>query len=260
MGAQQSSLLRSNVPLANARGRAGAAPPLQSYHIGFIRLIASASPTQARGVDKTNDRSNLFLVSKGEETRQAILSRAFELATVVGLSGLSIGRLAEATGLSKSGLFAHFGSKEALEVAVVEEASRQFVQEVMVPALREPRGEPRLRALVERWIAWSQRPGGCFFAGASTELDDRPGPPRDALVRAIKDWVDELAKAVRIGIREGHFRPDVDPDQVAFEIYGIVLGMHTFHRFLREPTTLDRARKAFERLLDASRVAPPRPR
>ena len=199
-------------------------------------------------------------MSKGEETRQAILARAFELATVIGVSGLSIGRLAEETGLSKSGLFAHFGSKEALEVAVVEEASRQFVQEVMVPALRQPRGEPRLRALFDRWVAWGQRPGGCFFVGASTELDDRPGPPRDALVRAIKDWVDELAKAVRIAISEGHFRPDVDPEQLAFEIYGVMLGMHTFYRFLREPTSLERTRTALDRLLDAARVASPRSR
>ena len=134
-------------------------------------------------------------MAKGEETRAAILARAFELATVVGVSGLSIGRLAEATGLSKSGLFAHFGSKEALEVAVVEEASRQFVQDVMVPALRSPRGEPRVRALFDRWLAWGQRPGGCFFVAASSELDDRSGPPRDALVQAIRDWIDELSRA-----------------------------------------------------------------
>src|SRR6188472_1566267 len=120
-----------------------------------------------------------MVMAKGEETRQAILGRAYELANVVGVSGLSIGRLAEATGLSKSGLFAHFGSKEALEVAVVEEASRRFVQEVMVPALSHARGEPRLRALFENWVKWGQRPGGCFFVGVSTELDDRPGPPRD---------------------------------------------------------------------------------
>jgi AcrR family transcriptional regulator len=192
-------------------------------------------------------------VSKGEETRQAILGRAFELANVVGVTGLSIGRLAEATGLSKSGLFAHFGSKEALEVAVVEEASRQFVQAVMVPALREPRGEPRVRALFEHWLTWGQRPGGCFFVGASAELDDRSGPARDALVRACKDWVDELAKAVRIAIREGHFRSDADPDQLAFEIYGIMNSMHLFFRFLHDPTALDRTRAAFERLVASAR-------
>jgi AcrR family transcriptional regulator len=194
-------------------------------------------------------------VSKGEETRQAILERAFELANVVGVTGLSIGRLAEATGLSKSGLFAHFGSKEALEVAVVEEASRQFVQAVMVPALRQPRGEPRVRALFEHWLAWGQRPGGCFFVGASAELDDRTGPARDALVRACKDWVDELAKAVRIGVREGHFRSDADSDQAAFEIYGIMTGGHLFNRFLREPAAIERTRKAFERVLASLRVA-----
>jgi len=194
-------------------------------------------------------------VSKGDATRQAILARAFELATVIGVSGLTIGRLAEATGLSKSGLFAHFGSKEALEVAVVEEASRQFVQDVMVPALRKPRGEPRLRALFENWLRWGDRPGGCFFVGASTELDDRPGPPRDALCRGIKDWVDELAKAVRIAISEGHFKSDVNPEQLAFDIYAIMLGMHTFHRFLRDPAALARTRTAFDRLLAGSRVS-----
>lgn len=196
-------------------------------------------------------------MSKGEATRQAILGRAFELATVVGVSGLSIGRLAEATGLSKSGLFAHFGSKEALEVAVVGEAQRQFVDEVMLPALREPRGEPRVRAMFERWLTWGERPGGCFFVGTSSELDDRPGPARDALVQSCKDWIDAIATAVRIAVSEGHLRPDTDPDQLSFELYGIVMGAHTFHRFLRLPGSLDRARAAFEQLLTTARVTRP---
>ena len=191
-------------------------------------------------------------VTKGEATRQAILDRAFELANVVGVSGLSIGQLAEATQLSKSGLFAHFGSKEALEVAVVEEASRRFVQDVMVPALREPRGEPRVRALYERWLAWGLRPGGCFFVGASAELDDRPGPPRDALVQTSKDWIDELAKAARIAVAEGHFRSDLDTAQFAFEEYSIMLGAHMFSRFIGDADAIPRARTAFERLLAAS--------
>ena len=194
-------------------------------------------------------------MAKGEETRQAILSRAFELANVVGVSGLTIGRLAEATGLSKSGLFAHFGSKEALEVAVVEEAARQFVQEVMVPALRKPRGEPRVRALYDRWLAWGERPGGCFFVGASAELDDRPGAPRDALAQACKDWVDSLATAAQIAVTEGHFRADLDPQQFAFELYGIMLGLHTYHRFLRDKGSLERAHHAFERLIAGSRAS-----
>jgi len=193
-------------------------------------------------------------VAKGEATRQAILARAFEVANVVGVSGLTIGRLAETTGLSKSGLFAHFGSKEALEVAVVEEAARQFVQDVMVPALRQPRGEPRVKALFERWLAWGDRPGGCFFVGASAELDDRPGPPRDALVQASKDWVDALATAARIAVLERHFRDDLDPEQFAFELYGIMMASHTFGRFLRQPDARARTRGAFDRLLADART------
>ena len=194
-------------------------------------------------------------MSKGEQTKQAILEKAFQIATVVGLSGVSIGRLAEETGLSKSGLFAHFGSKEALDVAVVEEGSRQFIEEVMVPALRHPRGEPRLRALFENWLAWGGRPGGCFFVSASAELDDRPGPPRDALVRAQKDWVDELAKATRIAIQEGHFHANVDPEHFAFEMYSLMLGSHLFMRFLHEPKALSRTRHSFDRLIASARAS-----
>jgi AcrR family transcriptional regulator len=197
-------------------------------------------------------------VAKGEETRQAILSRAFELANVVGVTGLTIGRLAEATRLSKSGLFAHFGSKEALEVAVVEEATRLFVHEVMVPALRRPRGEPRVRAMFERWLTWGQRPGGCFFVGASAELDDRPGPPRDALAQACRDWLDALATAAEIAITEGHFRRDLDARQFAFELWSIMLGTHSLHRFLHDSTALDRAHHAFERLIAQARASHPR--
>jgi len=199
-------------------------------------------------------------MAKGEQTRQAILARAFELAKMVGLSGLSIGRLAEDTGLSKSGLFAHFGSKEALEVAVVGEAARQFVAQVMAPALQKPRGEPRLRALFEHWLAWGQRPGGCFFVGAISELDDRSGPPRDALVQTCKDWLDALATAARITVTEGQFRADVDPDQFAFEVYSVMLGFHAYQKFLHEPVSLARARAALERLLASARPPAPRSR
>jgi AcrR family transcriptional regulator len=193
-------------------------------------------------------------VAKGEQTRQAILARAFEIAKTVGLSGLSIGRLAEETGLSKSGLFAHFGSKEALEVAVVGEAARQFVEFVMVPALQRPRGVPRIRALFDRWIQWGERPGGCFFVGAAAELDDRSGPPREVLAQTCKDWLDTLATAARIAITEGHFRPDLEPDQFAFEAYSIMLGFHAYQKFLREPASLGRARAAFERLVAGARA------
>ncbi|HMG24059.1 MAG TPA: TetR/AcrR family transcriptional regulator [Kofleriaceae bacterium] len=199
-------------------------------------------------------------MAKGEATRQAILSCAFDLAKTVGLSGLSIGRLAEDTALSKSGLFAHFGSKEALLVAVVEEATRQFVAFVIAPALQKPRGEPRVRELFERWVQWGLRPGGCFFVAAVAELDDRPGTPRDALVQACKDWLEALATAARISVAEGHFRADLDPDQFAFDVYGIMLGFHTYQKFLRSPESLRRARESLERLVVSARAPAARPR
>jgi AcrR family transcriptional regulator len=199
-------------------------------------------------------------VAKGEQTRRAILARAFEIAKTSGLSGLSIGRLAEETGLSKSGLFAHFGSKEALCVAVVEEAAQQFVEFVMAPALQKPRGEPRIRALFERWVEWGQQPGGCFFVGAVAELDDQPGPARDALVQSCRDWLDALATAARITVTEGQFRADVDPDQFAFELYSTMLGFHTYQKFLRSPASLARARDSLERLLTAARAPVTQPR
>jgi AcrR family transcriptional regulator len=192
-------------------------------------------------------------MAKGEATRQAILARALELAKLVGLSGLSIGRLAEDTGLSKSGLFAHFGSKEALCVAVVEEAARQFVASVIAPALQKPRGEPRVRALFDRFIDWGQQPGGCFFVAAIAELDDQPGPPRDRLIQSCKDWLDALATAARIAVVEGHFRADLDPEQFAFDVYGVMLGFHTYLKFLRAPDALARARASLERLLAGAR-------
>src|SRR5687768_8025264 len=136
-------------------------------------------------------------MSKGEETRREILGSALSLASEVGLEGLSIGLLAGRVGMSKSGLFAHFESKERLQVAVLEEATRRFVDLVVAPALRAPRGKPRVVALLERWLSWSQQdfmPGGCIFLSASGELDDRPGPARDALVASQRDWQDTLAE------------------------------------------------------------------
>jgi AcrR family transcriptional regulator len=201
-----------------------------------------------------NERSCFyFSMSKGQETRQAILARAFEIATVAGLQGLSIGHLAEQLELSKSGLFAHFGSKEALQVAVIEEAGRLFVQDTLLPALRAARGEPRVRALFNRWIEWGNRPGGCFFVAACAELDDRPGVARDALVTAQKAWLDEISTAVRIAIQEGHFRDDLDAEQFAFDAYSIMLGTHLFNRFLHDPAAPIRTRRSFDALIAAAR-------
>ena len=193
---------------------------------------------------------------KGELTRQSVLEHAASLASQVGLEGLTIGRLAEELALSKSGLFAHFRSKEALQIQVLEFAGQRFVDTVVRPALATPRGEPRVRALFERWLEWPRTgalAAGCLFVALATELDDRPGPARDRLVQLQKDWMEVLATSFRGGIREGHFRPDADPEQFAYDIYGIMLAHHHASRLLGDPGARARARRGFEALLDAAR-------
>jgi AcrR family transcriptional regulator len=199
-------------------------------------------------------------VKKGDRTRTLILNDALALAGEVGLEGLSIGSLAGRLGLSKSGLFAHFGSKEDLQLATLRHSQERFVQTVFHPALAIPRGLPRLRALFENWLSWiarSERPGGCVILAASVEYDDRPGPLRDALVTGQRELRGALAKAVRLGIEAGHLRADTDPWQVVFELMGIVLAVHHDRGLLHDPRALDRARKAFDRLVAAH--AAPRP-
>jgi AcrR family transcriptional regulator len=195
-------------------------------------------------------------MGKGELTRQAILDRATALASRVGLEGVTIGRLSEDLGLSKSGLFAHFGAKDALQVEILRYAADRFVQDVVKPALATPRGEPRVRAIFERWLGWGRShtvPGGCLFVAAASELDDRPGRARDELVRLQRDWMDTIAICFRSGITEGHFRADADPEQFAHDLYGVMLGCHHAARLLRDPAAESRARAAVESLLAAAR-------
>jgi AcrR family transcriptional regulator len=195
-------------------------------------------------------------VSKGETTKAAILAHASKLASRVGLSGLSIGRLASDLDLSKSGLFAHFQSKEALQIQVLDTASAQFVARVVKPALAEPRGEPRLTALFTRWLAWAKSqnmPGGCLFVAAAVELDDRPGKLRDRLVALQKGWLDIMANVVRSGVAEGKFRRDLDPEQFAHDLYAVMLGYHHASRLLKDPHAEQRASAGFHLLLAAAR-------
>ena len=179
------------------------------------------------------------------------------LATRVGLEGLTIGGLAEELRLSKSGLFAHFKSKEGLQLEVLRFAADAFVQAVIRPSLTAPRGEPRLRALVENWMTWPKRAcddAGCFFVATTAELDDRPGPVRDLLVQQQRDWLETIATVVRTGFTEGHFRRDVDPEQVAFELQGAMLAYHHAARLLADPKALRRAKAAVEAVIAAARV------
>jgi AcrR family transcriptional regulator len=199
----------------------------------------------------------LCAVRKGELTRHAILDRATGLASKVGLGGLTIGALATELDLSKSGLFAHFRSKEALQIQVLEHGAELFVERVVRPALAAPRGEARMRALFERWLDWvrsSVMPGGCLFVQASTELDDQPGPVRDRLVDFQRQWRDVIATSVRKGIEAGAFRRDVDPEQFAYDTLGVLLAYHHASRLLRDPRAEARARTAFDALLAAARA------
>jgi AcrR family transcriptional regulator len=194
---------------------------------------------------------------KGERTKETILDRATGLASQVGLTGLTIGVLADDLNLSKSGLFAHFRSKESLQIEVLNHAAERFREIVVRPALREPRGAPRIRALFELWRTWARDPalpGGCVFVAATAELDDRPGPVRERLVELQRDWVATIAISFRKGVEAGLFRDDIDPAQLAQDLYGIMLSYHLHTRLLGDAGAEARARRAFDRMLEEIEV------
>jgi AcrR family transcriptional regulator len=190
--------------------------------------------------------------TKGEQTRAAILDEALRVASKLGLEGLTIGGLAEATGMSKSGLFAHFGSREDLQLAVLEHAAHRYGETVLMPALKIERGLPRRRAMFEHWLDWtlaSGLPGGCIMIAAAAEYDDRPGPIRDAVIANQHRGNAVTRKAVRLAIEEGHLKTDTDPEQITFELLGIVLASHNHRRLLGDKEARTRALKAFEELV-----------
>ncbi len=195
---------------------------------------------------------------KGRQTRAAILDAALGLASHIGLEGLSIGALAEVTGMSKSGVFAHFGSREELQISVVREYHARFEDEVFRPALETARGLPRLRAMFARWLkrVSVEIDSGCIYISGAVEFDDRPGPVRDALVTMVRTWQGALGRAIRVAVSEGHLRADTDADQVLFEIHGLILALHHDARFLRHTGAEERARAAFERVVAHWAVLP----
>jgi AcrR family transcriptional regulator len=188
---------------------------------------------------------------KGRQTRAAIVDAALALASQIGLEGLSIGALAEVTGMSKSGVFAHFGSREELQISVVREYHAKFEDEVFRPSMSAARGLPRLRALFDRWVrrVSVEIDSGCIYISGAVEFDDRPGPVRDALVTMVQTWQNALERAIRAAVDEGHLRADTDAGQLLFEIHGLILALHHDARFLRQAGAEERARAAFERLL-----------
>jgi AcrR family transcriptional regulator len=190
-------------------------------------------------------------LQKGQQTRAAILDAALALASHIGLEGLSIGALAEVTGMSKSGVFAHFGSREELQISVVTEYHAKFEDEVFLPAMQAGRGLPRLRALFDRWVrrVSVEIDSGCIYISGAVEFDDRPGPVRDALVTMVETWQRALGRAIRAAVSEGHLRADTDVEQLLFEIHGLILALHHDARFLRHAGAVERARAAFERVI-----------
>lgn len=192
--------------------------------------------------------STLTATSKGCATREAIIDRAHEIARCTGLEGLSIGPLAQAVGMSKSGVFAHFGSREDLQLAVLEEAARRFGESVLVPALSQPRGLPRLRAVMRHWFEWvrGNSTGGCVLLASVAEYDDRPGPLRDMVVANEQRWRDALRRAIDQAIECGHLRAG-DADQYVFELYALPLAVHHQAGLFGEDVATRHGEQAVER-------------
>ena len=201
---------------------------------------------------------NGAVVHKGQQTKAAIVDAALGLATQIGLEGLSIGALAEVMHMSKSGVFAHFGSREELQISVIREYYARFEVEVFYPALGQPKGLPRLKALFKNWMNRTsvELDSGCLFISGAVEFDDRPGPVRDALAGSVKTWLAAMNRAVVQAKQAGHLARDVDEHQMAFEIHGLILALHYEARFLNTPGSVARAHTGFANILARYTSAP----
>lgn len=201
---------------------------------------------------KLTDSTPKFM-RKGELTRAAILDVALDLASRDGLEGLTIGLLADKMNMSKSGVFAHFGSREDLQIEVVKLYHTQFEQEVFYPSMKEARGLPRLKAMFAGWVrrVSMEIASGCIYISGAVEYDDRPGAIREELVRMVRTWQDALRRCAVQTIEMGHLKPDTDPDQLVYEMYGLILALHHDARFLKMPGSVNRAQAGFERLIQS---------
>ena len=207
----------------------------------------TAKPLQLLSRDSSDDSSGGLAVPKGQQTKAAIVDAALGLASQIGLEGLSIGALAEVMHMSKSGVFAHFGSREELQISVIREYHARFEKEVFYPALQAPKGLPRLQVLFENWMRRTsvEIDSGCLYISGAVEFDDRPGPVRDALAGSVKAWLEAMYRTVVQAKACGHFRPEADEHQVTFEIHGLILALHYEARFLQTPGSIDRANAGF---------------
>jgi AcrR family transcriptional regulator len=188
------------------------------------------------------------------QTRSTIVESAVDMASTDGLEGLTIGRLAETVGMSKSGLIRHFGSKERLQLAALESATERFIHEVWMPVADEEPGMARLEAMCESWLSYIERgvfPGGCFLSAASLEFDDRPGPVRDRVADTMERWLDLLASEARRAQADGDLSTSAAPRQIAFELNAAFMGANWAHRLLRSPEVFASARTAIDRVLSS---------
>ena len=202
------------------------------------------------GADKHLVRQRLL--QKGQQTKAAIIDTALGMATQIGLEGLSIGAVADAMQMSKSGVFAHFGSREELQISVILEYHQRFEHEIFFPAMDLPRGLPRLKALFNNWMqrTSAEIDSGCLYISGAVEFDDRPGPVRDALASSVKTWLTALHRAVLQARDEQHLSKDTDATQMSFEIHGLILALHYEARFLKSAKSLYRAKQGFEHILE----------
>ncbi len=224
----------------------GLEPPSDASTAAPSPSVAGVTPP-ARETGRDGARA----MHKGQQTKQAIVDAALGLATQIGLEGLSIGVLAEVMRMSKSGVFAHFGSREELQISVIREYFNRFEQEIFAPAMQEPKGLPRLKALFDNWMkrVAVEIQSGCIFISGAVEFDDRSGPVHDALASSVKTWLKAVYRAVVQAKQCGHLRADANEQQIAFEIHGLILAVHYEARFLKNPGSVDRAKRGFDNLL-----------
>jgi AcrR family transcriptional regulator len=210
----------------------------------IAKTLRSAVPPVGRAPSKR-------AMQKGQQTKHAIVEAALGIATQIGLEGLSIGAIADAMHMSKSGVFAHFGSREELQISVVREYFARFEQDVFYPAMAAERGLPRVEALFHNWMkrVAIEIQSGCIFISGAVEFDDRPGPVRDALASSVQIWLNALHRAVVLAKQSGHLQPDADEQQMAFEIHGLILALHYEARFLKTPGSIDKANRGFANIL-----------
>jgi AcrR family transcriptional regulator len=214
-------------------------------------MTSTKSPVQFARSSRRPGAGAGHALHKGQQTKQAIIDAALGLAAEIGLEGLSIGALAEVTRMSKSGVFAHFGSREELQISVIREYYARFYDEVFAPAMDEARGLPRVRALFANWMkrVAIELQSGCIFISGAVEFDDRPGPVRDALASSVKTWLAAMYRAVVQAKQEGQLHEDADEEQMAFEIHGLILALHYEARFLQNPAAIGRAHTGFDNIL-----------